>query len=171
MREIGLRCFFRSSTGFTFGNGETSANLQIFRRRCSLNEELMILVTGKANSSTYSLRSQLGISSGPHTFDGFSACSQQLHYPQLGYLMQLWRVSRDWELGQRLFQAIFFEWFKESLINDVCKFLVATILKFFDVDTMRLMSLPELDWDPLRRLTSFHNSFGFSSFMCSTLTL
>ena len=42
-------------------------------------------------------------------------CSQQLHYPQLGYLMQLWRVSRDWELGQQLFQAIFFEWFKESL--------------------------------------------------------
>ena len=50
--------------------------------------------------------------------------------------MQLWRVSRDWELGQRLFQAIFFEWFKESLINDVCKFLVVTILKFFDVDVI-----------------------------------
>ena len=48
--------------------------------------------------------------------------------------MQLGRVSRNWELGQRLFQAIFFEWFKESLINDVCKFLVVTILKFVDVD-------------------------------------
>ena len=35
-----------------------------------------------------------------------------------------------------LFQAIFFEWFKESLINDVCKFLVVTILKFLDVDVI-----------------------------------
>ena len=75
VREIGLRCFFRSSTGFTFGNGETSSNFQIFGRRCSLNEELMILETGKANSSAYSLRSQLGISSGPHAFDGFSVAS------------------------------------------------------------------------------------------------
>ena len=75
VREIGLRCFFRSSTGFTFGKGETSANFQIFGRCCSLNEELMILETGKANSSAYSLKSQLGISSGPHAFDGFSVAS------------------------------------------------------------------------------------------------
>ena len=75
VRELGLRCFFKSSTGFTFGNGETSANFQIFGRRCSLNDELMILETGKASSSAYSLRSQLGISSGPHAFDGFSVAS------------------------------------------------------------------------------------------------
>ena len=75
MREIGRRCFFRSSTGFTFGNGEMLVNFQIFGRRCSLNEELIILETGTANNSAYSLRSQFGISSGPHAFEGFSVAS------------------------------------------------------------------------------------------------
>ena len=69
VREIGHRCFFQCSTGFTLGNGETSANFQIFGRRCSWKE------TGKANSSTYSLRSQFGILSGPPLLEGFSVDS------------------------------------------------------------------------------------------------
>ena len=60
--------------------------------------------------------------------------------------------------------------FKESLIHDVCKFLVVTLSSSSSM-WMWLMTLAQLDWDPLRRLTSFHHSFRFSSFMCSTLAL
>lgn len=52
---------FKSSTGVTLGNGEALANFQIFGRRCSWKEVLIILQTGKANCSAYSLTSQFGI--------------------------------------------------------------------------------------------------------------
>ena len=61
----------RFSTGFTLGSGITFATFQIDGSFISLKEELMILLTGYARSIAYSFSSQLGISSGPHAFDGF----------------------------------------------------------------------------------------------------
>ena len=86
-------------------------------------------------------------------------CGHQFHYLQLGYLTQLRRVSVCRELGQRLFQAIFFKLFKESLVDDICKFLVVTSSR--SSMWMWLVTLLELEWDPHKRLTSFHHSWGF----------
>ena len=41
-------------------------------KHCSLSDAFMILLTGNASSSAYSLSSQLGISSGPFALVGFN---------------------------------------------------------------------------------------------------
>ena len=46
VREIGLRSFFKSSTFFFLGSGDTSAYFQIVGRRCSCRDALIILHTG-----------------------------------------------------------------------------------------------------------------------------
>ena len=69
---MGLRSFFKIFTGFFLGSGVTSASFHDRGRRCSLNDALRILHTGKAIRSAYSRRSQLGILSGPHDLEGLS---------------------------------------------------------------------------------------------------
>ena len=63
---------FKICTGFFLGSGVTSANFHERGRRCSLNDALRILHTGKAIRSAYFRRSQLGILSGPHDLKGLS---------------------------------------------------------------------------------------------------
>ena len=63
--EIGLKSFFRSSTGFFLGRGETSAIFQMVGNRCSRYDALRICVMGKARISEYSFKSQFGTFSGP----------------------------------------------------------------------------------------------------------
>ena len=70
MSEMGLRSFFKISTGFFFGSGITSANFLDRGWRCPLNDALRILHTGKAIRSAYSRRSQFGILSGPTDLEG-----------------------------------------------------------------------------------------------------
>ena len=69
---MGLRSFFKIFTGFFLGSGVTSANFHERGRSCSLHDALRILLTGKAITSAYSRRSQLGILSGPHDLKGLS---------------------------------------------------------------------------------------------------
>ena len=70
MSEMGLRSFFKISTGFFFGSGITSANFLDRGWRCPLNDALRILHTGEAIRSAYSRRSQFGILSGPTDLEG-----------------------------------------------------------------------------------------------------
>ena len=63
--EIGLKSFFRSSTGFFLGRGGTSAIFQMVGNRCSRYDALRICVMGKARMSEYSFKSQFGTLSGP----------------------------------------------------------------------------------------------------------
>ena len=127
----------------------------------------MILETGKANSSAYSLRSQLGISSGPHTFDGFSVASSFIILSSdtscsfgesvgTGNLVngcsKRYSLSGSRKAWLRMFAS---SWLLQSSSSSMW---------------MWLMTLPELDWDPLRRLTSFHHSFNLEfHFSCAPL--
>ena len=67
---MGLRSFFKISTGFFFGSGITSANFHDRGRRCPLNDASRILHTGMAIRSAYSRRSQFGILSGLIDLEG-----------------------------------------------------------------------------------------------------
>ena len=63
--EIGLSCFFGSTTCFTFGNGVTSACFQTDGNFCSLYDELRMSAIGWSSSSAYSFKNQLDRPSGP----------------------------------------------------------------------------------------------------------
>ena len=62
VREIGLKSFLTSLTGFLLGIGVTSASFHMLGRRCSLKEAFRTLVIGY---TAYSFKSQSGIPSGP----------------------------------------------------------------------------------------------------------
>ena len=118
--------------------------------------------------SAYSLRRQLGISSRQHAFDGFSVASSFI------FLSSDTSCSFCESVGTGNLVSGFSKRYSSSGSRKAWLMMFASswLLQSLSYSMwMWLMTLPELDWDPLRRLPCFHHSFGFSSFMCSTLTL
>ena len=116
--EIRRRCSLRSSMGFCFGRGTTSARFQEVGGLCSLKLAFNMGVIGFARISAYSRRNKLQMPSGPAALRGFSFPKKysiilSLHYnlhniPHLirtsdealtgGNIIPSYRFSEHWDL-------------------------------------------------------------------------
>ena len=71
---MGLRCLFKSVTGFCFGSGKTFASFQEDESFCSLIVLLSTARIGSARTTAYSFNNQFSTPSGPEALCGLSFC-------------------------------------------------------------------------------------------------
>ena len=163
-REISLKSFFRSSTGFFLGRGGTLAIFQMVGNRCSWYDALRIYVMGKARMSEYSFKSQFGMLSGPDAlhwlrfaktfWTGSLLTVKNLDVSSRGKWVSgscnllTWRGSRNAEL-------MAFAWSGPERLENCSMFI-------------RFNRSPFLDLVPLSRLNSSYYFLGFLPFSCWT---
>lgn len=163
---MGLRSFFKISTGVFFASGITSANFHDRGRRCPVNDASRILHTGKAIRLAYSRRSQFGILSGPTDLEGFrfdrtfhTRSSDTSRNSGKSFSRERWVMGQDRRYSSRGSRNALFIEFVKSYVDKLSTSLNLTF--------MWLRRWPEQPFPPHNRFISLHQALGSSFFMCA----